>query len=504
MQNKVLSFPLFSQRAISVMRSGRILGKKESPEELFERVVSTISQIETVWGISPKEIDKFSERFANLWKQRVFTLGTPTLTNAGRIDHKQSALSSCVVIPVDLNNKNSAQDTILSYYRQNMGSGFDFTPYENPIELLVWLNSLSAKATATGQYDRYIGNMGNLHVSHPKVHDFIRAKQQHRIPHFNISIDVNDEYMKSVLDETEYILQDGTSIDAKKLFWSIAECAWINGDPGIISLERMNRDNPVSDLAPYTSTPPCSEMGLSPGETCQFGYINVASIIKENGLVDWELLRHATETLTRALDNAIEVSLTKFPDSESTKLAKLKRKIGIGICGVAEEVDLSIFPKDFYKAKFIHLATQLPQHALQWLHMLSGHGGVSVDAFEAFVTRFPEETKRMLEMADIIFLNEFEYSALQATYISTLQKPIILKYGPKGATIRQNGITNTAIATEVSVVDTTGAGDVLAGAFLAQIAEGVTVGNALQKAVDLATFSVTEFGVDHLNNYSQT
>jgi ribonucleoside-diphosphate reductase alpha chain len=98
----------------------------------------------------------------------------------------------------------------------------------------------------------------------------------------------------------------------------------------------MNQDNPVADIIPYTSTPPCSEMGLSPGETCQFGYLNIASMLQEDGAFNWQKLEHATQVLTRALDNAVEASMDGFPDPISKEIALFKRKIGIGICGIAD------------------------------------------------------------------------------------------------------------------------------------------------------------------------
>lgn len=329
-----------SSQALHVMRTGKILGPEETLDDFFERVVSTIVQIESKWEYSPKESTPFSEAFSEYFSQKVFSLGTPTLTNAGRKDHAHSALSSCVVIPVDLSNKKQARDKIVSYYKQNMGSGFDLTPYENPVDLLEWINQLSIEETATGKYDRYIGNMGSIHVTHPKIKDFVQAKKDHHIPHFNISVDVTDEFMQAVANSEEFTLQDGSTIDAKELMQLMAECAWTNGDPGIVSLQRMNRDNPVADLIPYTSTPPCSEMGLSPGETCQFGYLNIASMLQKDAtgtyIFDWKKLEHATKVLTRALDNAIEASMDGFPDPVSKEIAQFKRKIGIGICGVAD------------------------------------------------------------------------------------------------------------------------------------------------------------------------
>lgn len=324
-----------TKRAQAVLTTGGILGRGETPQQMYERVIDTIFSIESVWKTDPKVTKRNKQLFADFMADRVLSPGTPTLTNSGREDHRDSALSSCVVIPVNLNKKQEAEQKIKAYYHQNMGSGFDFSPYQDPVRLLEWINALSARETATGRYDRYIGNMGNLHVSHPLVREFIQAKRAKNLRHFNISIDVNREFMDAVKNRDQFHLADGNSIDAHELLWEMAECAHHNGDPGIIDLERMNRDNPVEGLSPYTSTPPCAEMGLSPGETCQFGYLNLYKFMTPGG-VNWKKLLQATTILTRALDNAVEVSCGGFPDQSSLEQAVMKRKIGIGVCGLAD------------------------------------------------------------------------------------------------------------------------------------------------------------------------
>ena len=320
-----------SKTAETVLRNGKILALGETPQQMLTRVSDTLFAVEKQWS-TPGDTDTCKQQFIAGFIQKKFSPGTPTLTNAGRYEHV--ALSSCVVIPVNLRDKETAQAKIRSYYRQNMGSGFDFTPYDDPVALLVWLNEFAAQETATGNYDRYIGNMGSLHVTHPKIKEFIRAKHDRRLIHFNISVDVSEEFMRAANENAQFKLADGSYCNARSLLMEMAECAWYNGDPGIIYLERMNQNNPVAALSSYTSTPPCSEMGLAPGETCQFGYINLAQFVTPTG-VNYGDLVQAAEIMTRVLDNAIAVSSDGFPDPESLRLANLKRKIGIGVCGLA-------------------------------------------------------------------------------------------------------------------------------------------------------------------------
>lgn len=336
--------------ALSVLQKGRILAPEETPQQMFDRVVTSLFAVESAWDTDPIATARNQQLFAGLMAEQAISPGTPTLTNAGRVEYSESALSSCVVIPVDLLQKDEAAIKIRSYYKQNMGSGFDLTPYEDPVGILTWLNDFSATETATGAYDRYIGNMGNLAVFHPKVREFIGIKRELPLPHFNISVDVNEEFMDAAKQGRPYRLADGTEIDASELLWQMAESAHNNGDPGIIYLDRMNRDNPIAELSPYTSTPPCSEMGLASGETCQFGYINLAKFVSPEGM-NWEKLIDATTVMTRALDNAIEISCGGYPDPESLRLANLKRKIGIGVCGLADMLLACDLPYDSEKAR---------------------------------------------------------------------------------------------------------------------------------------------------------
>src|SRR3989344_3397410 len=105
-------------------------------------------------------------------------------------------------------------------------------------------------------------------------------------------------------------------------------------------MDRMNHDNPLAAVSPYISTPPCGEMGLSSGETCQFGYLNVAKFVCTDGIGnvngDYGKLQEVIYLMTRVLDNSVEYSLSRYPDPISSDIARLKRKIGIGVCGLSD------------------------------------------------------------------------------------------------------------------------------------------------------------------------
>lgn len=342
------------KRAREVLMNGKIIAKDETPQQLLERVITTIFSVELAFGTRPGETKKVAEEFAAHMAMSNVILGTPTLTNAGRLD---AALSSCAIVPVNLREPNMViEELIRSYYKQNMGSGFTFTSYDDPVALLNWINKFAARETATGKYERYIGNMGLLHVSHPSIKTFIKAKQDKDLKHFNISIDVTEEFMRSAEHKKPFRLLNGTIVDASVLLDQIAENAWHNGDPGIIFLERMNHDNPLEEISRYVSTPPCAEMGLAEGETSQFGYINLRNFVRRSNTtvdIDYDKLECVTILLTRALDNAIEYSMPRYPTRTSRKIAQFKRKMGIGVCGLADMFIALKLPYDSQEARNI-------------------------------------------------------------------------------------------------------------------------------------------------------
>lgn len=352
--SSAFSLPTYApaRNVMEVLVHGAILSEDEKPQDLLERTISTLFSVEEKFGTQAACTQKMARAFAEYMVEGYVMPGTPALTNAGR---HNMALSSCAIIPVDLQTLNKeAAEHICSYYQQNMGSGFQFTNYKNPVAILTWLNDLSARETATGTYERYIGNMGLLHIAHPRIQEFIEAKRFRNMRHFNISVDVTEDFMHRAAHDLSFTLSDGTEVDAAELLQQMAENAWCNGDPGLIFLERMNRDNALECMSRYVSTPPCAEMGMAEGETSQFGYLNLHRFLRKTGKtieIDYDKLKAVTELLTRVLDNAIEYSLPRYPAPINAKIARMKRKMGIGVCGLADMLIALKLPYDTQEAR---------------------------------------------------------------------------------------------------------------------------------------------------------
>ncbi|MGH3281485.1 MAG: carbohydrate kinase family protein [Trebonia sp.] len=166
--------------------------------------------------------------------------------------------------------------------------------------------------------------------------------------------------------------------------------------------------------------------------------------------------------------------------------------------GVAGEPRLDLFPESYLHARYVHLGTMPPGQQLAWLKFLRDKGitaNVSVDMFEHFVATDNVTCRAVCDLADLLFMNEVEYAGLCGTD-SHPKPPVVLKHGAEGAEFISDGMRHPVPASPVPEVDPIGAGEVLAGVFLALHALGLSEEPALRHAVAVATSSVTEFGVD--------
>ena len=165
--------------------------------------------------------------------------------------------------------------------------------------------------------------------------------------------------------------------------------------------------------------------------------------------------------------------------------------------GVAAEPVFGSFPASYFRARYVHLGTAPPRQQLAWLGFLRGQGcraQISADMFEPFVAEEPRTCRQVCDRADLIFLNEAEYRGLYHGRPHP-SAPTLLKQGRAGAQFLADGARQRVPAPPADEVDPIGAGEILAGAFLALRTRGLAEDRALRYAVAAATRSVTEFGV---------
>ena len=265
---------VLERRYLAKDDSGRAV---ETPEQLFARVAHNIAQAESLYksGSVDNSAALWEERFLALMQRLEFLPNSPTLMNAGR-DIQQ--LSACFVLPVPDSIEGIFQaikDTAI-IHQSGGGTGYAFSRLRprgdrvrstmgiasGPVSFLKVFDAATEAIKQGGT--RRGANMGILSVTHPDIEEFISLKADMRtLTNFNISVAVSEGFMEAVERDGECELvnpRDGHVVRrtrARLLFDLIIANAWRNGDPGLVFIDRINRDNPTPNLGEIESTNPC-------------------------------------------------------------------------------------------------------------------------------------------------------------------------------------------------------------------------------------------------------
>ena len=326
----------------------------ETPEQMFKRVAHHIAMAEKNYGNS-SSIEKVEETFYRMMTEFRFLPNSPTLMNAGR---RLGQLAACFVLPVEDSMEGifDALKNAALIHKSGGGTGFSFSRLRpkrsrvgttggvasGPISFMKIFNTATEQVKQGGT--RRGANMGILRVDHPDIMDFIYCKKNNRdLNNFNISVAITDAFMLAVKDSSNYDLVDprdnrtAGKANSTEVYKALVKQAWENGDPGIIFLDRINRDNPTPGLGEIESTNPCGEQPLLPLEACNLGSINLAKYVIENQedpVIDYEGLKDLIWWSVRFLDNTIDMS--KYPMQKIDDMVKGNRKIGLGVMGFAD------------------------------------------------------------------------------------------------------------------------------------------------------------------------
>jgi ribonucleoside-diphosphate reductase alpha chain len=189
--------------------------------------------------------------------------------------------------------------------------------------------------------------MATLRCDHPDIEAFVDAKRDPaRLRMFNVSVLVTDAFMKAVKDDADWNLVFGgkvfRTIKAKALWERIMRATYDVAEPGVIFIDRVNRRNNLKYCETIQATNPCGEQPLPPYGACLLGSINLAALVTKpftpEASLDLDALERLVPVAVRMLDNVVDVS--RFPLPQQEKEAKAKRRIGLGVTGLADALIL--------------------------------------------------------------------------------------------------------------------------------------------------------------------
>lgn len=360
----------------------------ESYDDQLWRVADFIAETEAT------QAPKWSERFYSIMKSGYFFPAGRTMSNAG-IGEKLT-LNNCFVAPIIGNSMEQIFDAVklgAMTHKAGGGIGYAFSNlapngYKTRNDAIAsgpvsFMDVFNAQTATVQQGSRRGANMGMLSVYHPDILEFIHAKSatEGRLNHFNLSVVVDDAFMRLVVNDGQVQLhwpiydEKGKKLSSDKWdkrftklvpardIWNdIMQMAYDNGEPGVFYEDNANNRNPAWYVERIVCSNPCAEYlagtinAIDPsqyGGACNLGSLFLHNFVKnpftKQAHLDTEALRDTISIAVRMLDDIIDVNT--FPDKIYENYQKGMRTIGIGITGLADMLAMLGMKYDSQKAR---------------------------------------------------------------------------------------------------------------------------------------------------------
>jgi ribonucleoside-diphosphate reductase alpha chain len=323
------------------------------PEDTLARAAHAASQAE-----APEQREKWAAEFAGALTGHRFLPAGRILAGAGT--ERTVTLFNCFVMGTIADS----MDGIFSNLReaaltlqQGGGIGYDFSTLRpqgaevrgvgadasGPVSFMEVWDAMCRTIMSAGS--RRGAMMATLACDHPDIEAFIEAKRTPgRLTMFNLSVLVSDAFMEAVKRDAEWPLTFGgrvyRSVRARALWDRMMRATYETAEPGVIFIDRVNAENTLGYCETIRATNPCGEQPLPPYGACLLGSINLAQLVKnafeDGAALDEAELERLTRTAVRFLDDIIGISRFPLPEQRAEALAK--RRIGLGVTGLADSL----------------------------------------------------------------------------------------------------------------------------------------------------------------------
>ncbi|MDF2095224.1 adenosylcobalamin-dependent ribonucleoside-diphosphate reductase [Aquibaculum arenosum] len=332
----------------------RYAGPLDSPPEAeidatWDRVAQALAAVES-------EPERWRPRFRDALQDFRFMPAGRILSGAGT--DRTVTLFNCFVmgaIPDDLGGIFAHLREAALTLQHGGGIGYDFStlrpkgalvkslgaPSSGPVSFMQVWDAMCETIMSAGA--RRGAMMATLRCDHPDVEEFVDAKRvPGRLTNFNLSVLVTDAFMRAVRADEDWSLhfngQVFRSVKARRLWERILRATYETAEPGVIFIDRVNRLNNLAYCETIQATNPCGEQPLPPYGACLLGSINLAALVRDaftaKARLDEAALEDLVRVAVRMLDNAIDAS--RFPLEAQRREARAKRRIGLGITGLAD------------------------------------------------------------------------------------------------------------------------------------------------------------------------